>query len=363
MSEPATRIQVRAERSGFRLDVDAGWDERVAVVFGPSGSGKTTLFHAVLGLLPGAEARIRLGGIWLDDAPHGVRVPVERRGLGWVPQDATLFPHLSVAGNLRFGIGRGIAGADGERALSRAVEVLELEGLLERRVDQLSGGERQRVAIGRALASGPRALLMDEPLASLDLPLRARVLPHLLRVRDELDLPILYITHDPDEAMLVGEVCLVLESGRVLASGPPRSVLWSQAVLPLSEALGIENVLEARVAESGATESTLETPGGLRLVIPIALPVGERVRAGIPASDLILALEPPGRVSARNVFEARVASLDAQEGDARVHLDAGAHHAERLVAKLTPTAVEKLGLRPGVPIRVLIKAQAIRRLA
>ena len=359
MSEPATRLTVRVERPGFRLEVDAAWDERVAVVFGPSGSGKSTLFQAVLGLLsgPGAHARVRLGGHWLEDPERGLRLPPERRGLGWVPQDASLFPHLSVRQNLRFGGTR--AGAAGAEALERAVEVLGLAELLERRVDALSGGERQRVAIGRALASGPRALLLDEPLASLDLPLRARVLPYLLRVRDALDLPILYITHDPDEAMLVGDVVCVLEAGRVIASGPPRPVLWSRAVLPLAEALGIENVVEAVVVASGSGDSTVRTAGGLELVIPSALPLGERVRAGVPAHDLILAAEPPGRVSARNVFEAQVRAVEEREGDALVHLDAG----ERWVAKLTGAAVAKLGIRPGARLRVLIKAQAIRRLA
>ncbi len=357
MSEPRTRLALSVERPGFRLELDAGWDERVAVVFGPSGSGKSTLFHAVLGLLPGARARVRLGGAWLEDPEQGLRLAPERRGLGWVPQDPTLFPHLSVRRNLRFGSAR--AGSEGQARLDRAVEVLGLGGLLERRVEELSGGERQRVAIGRALASGPRALLLDEPLASLDLPLRARVLPYLLRVRDELDLPILYITHDPDEAMLVGDVVLVLDAGRLIASGPPRPVLWSRAVLPLSEALGIENVLDAVVVERGSSDSTIRTGAGLCLVIPSSLPVGERVRAGVPAHDLILAAEPPGRISARNVFEARVLSVEEREGDALVHLDAG----ERWVAKLTPTAVAKLSLRPGVPVQVLIKAQAIRRLA
>jgi molybdate transport system ATP-binding protein len=357
VSEPATRLAVRVERGDFRLEVDAGWDERVAVVFGPSGSGKTTLFQAVLGLLPGARPRVRLGGTWLEDPGRGLRLPPERRGLGWVPQDACLFPHLSVRHNLRFGRAR--AGAGGEAALERAVEVLGLGALLERRVDELSGGERQRVAIGRALASGPRALLLDEPLAALDLPLRARVLPYLLRVRDELDLPILYITHDPDEAMLVGDVALVLEAGRVIAAGPPRPVLWSRAVLPLAEALGIENVVDAVVVASGAGDSTIRSAAGLELVIPSSLPLGERVRAGVPAHDLILAAEPPGRISARNVFEARVAAVEERGDDALVHLDAG----ERWVAKLTPAAVAKLGIRPGASLRVVIKAQAIRRLA
>ncbi|UCE87480.1 MAG: ATP-binding cassette domain-containing protein, partial [Deltaproteobacteria bacterium] len=158
-----TRIQVRWTReSGFAVDVDVRWTARVAVFFGASGSGKSTLLEVVLGLAPDAFARVQLAGEWLEDAETGRRVPAPRRRLGWVPQDPTLLPHLSVSGNLELGMRR--AGAEGPADLARAIEVLELGELLERRVGALSGGERQRVALARALASGPRALLLDEPL-------------------------------------------------------------------------------------------------------------------------------------------------------------------------------------------------------
>jgi molybdate transport system ATP-binding protein len=327
--------------------------ERVVVIFGPSGSGKSTLFEAVLGLVPGACRRVRLGGVWLDDGESGLRLPVERRGLGWVPQEPTLFPHRTVGDNLRFGAER--AAGDREERIARAVEVLELGPLLDRPVDRLSGGERQRVAIGRALASGPRALLLDEPLASLDVALRARVLPYLLRVRDELSLPILHITHDPDEALLMGERVVV----RAVASGPPRDVLWSRAVLPLAEALGVENVFDARGVEGGQGQATVQTAAGLRLVIPAALDPGARVSLGIRAEDVLLSADPPGRVSARNVLDARVVACETHDGDALVHLDVG----DPLIAKITTAAADKLSLRPGARVFALIKAQAIRRLA
>jgi molybdate transport system ATP-binding protein len=350
-------IEARLPRSGFSLDVSLAWDERVAVVFGPSGAGKSTLFQLLLGFHPTAELRVRIGGVDLDDPARGLRTAVEARALGWVPQDPLLFPHLRVEENLRFGGARAEAFHD---LLGAAIEVLELSPLLQRKVHELSGGERQRVAIGRALASGPRALLLDEPLASLDLALRARVLPYLLRIRDELSVPLLYITHEPDEAMLVGERVFVLDEGRVVASGDPRAVLWSRAVLPLSAALGMENVLEGRIVARAADLQLLETAQGLHLTLPPrGLELGERLRIGLRAEDVLLAADPPGRISARNVFLARVTRLDETSDGVWVHLDAG----EPLVAKLTPRAVRALDLGEGADVHAVIKSQALRRLA
>ncbi len=356
MSE--TSLELRGRWPGFSVEVSAAWTARVAVLFGPSGSGKSTLLESVLGLRPEVRGRIQVAGEWLEDETRGLRVPVEARGLGWVPQEPTLLPHLSVEGNLRLGLRR--AGRRGEAHLARAVDVLELGGLLARRPRELSGGERQRVALARALASGPRAVLLDEPLSSLDLPLRTRVLPFLLRVRDELGLPMLYITHDPDEAMVVGEVAIVLAAGRVVASGPPREVLWSRAVLPFSQALGVENVLEARVVpRAAACGAIVETLRGLRLVVPGAPAEGERVRLGLRAEEVLLAADPPGRISARNVLKATIAAIERDGGDALVRLDVGG---ERIVAKVTPGAVEALELRPGVVVYAVVKAQSLRRL-
>jgi molybdate transport system ATP-binding protein len=354
-----TRVRARVARGGFTLDVDLRTDARVVVLFGPSGSGKSTLLEVLLGLHAGASPGVCIAGHWLDDPERRLSLAIEERGLGWVPQEPLLFPHLDVAANLRFGARR--AGAAAGRALADAIEVLELGPLLARRVDRLSGGERSRVALGRALASGPRALLLDEPLASLDLPLRARVLPYLLRVRDAKDLPIFYVTHDPDEAQVVGEWVAVLDRGRVVATGEPRAVLWSRAVLPLSEALGLENVIEASVRTCADGAAQVETRAGVRLSVPAPAPLaeGETLRLGLPARDLLLAAEAPGRISARNVLPARVVRLEPADDGVLVHVDAG----EALVAKLTRDAVRALELAPGQAVFCVIKAQSLRRLA
>jgi len=349
---PGSRVDLELDRLGFNLSLSLEWNERVLVLFGPSGSGKSTFFECLLGLHPSARARVRLDGEWIEDHQGGGRIRVEQRGLGWVPQSATLFPHLDVAGNLGFGLHR--AGAEAASGLARAIEVLEIGHLLGRRVDELSGGERSRVALGRALASGPRCLLLDEPLAALDVNLRARVLPYLLRVRDEMNLPILYITHDADEAVLIGERVAVLDQGRLVASGPPREVLWSRAVLPLAESLGMENVLEVVAQDDGTTH----TPAGLTLAVPWPVQAQTRLTIGLPAHDILLALREPEGISARNVLEARVIRCDEESEHTLVHLDAG----ERLVAKLTPEAAQRLRLEPGLPVFAIIKAQALRRI-
>jgi molybdate transport system ATP-binding protein len=350
-------IQVSLQRPEFDIDVALDWDDGVLVLFGPSGSGKSTLLECVLGLHASARCRILIAGSWLEDHVNGLSLPTDRRGLGWVPQSATLFPHLDVAANLRFGVAR--SGAD-ESSLDRIVELLEIGSLLERSAQDLSGGERSRVALGRALASGPRALLLDEPLAALDIPLRAKLLPYLLRVRDELGLPIVYITHDPDEAMLLRGTVAVLDGGRIVASGPAREVLWSRAVLPLSDALGLENVLDASVTEriDERGESILRTSGGTMLVVPWPIAAAERVSLGIPAGDILLATSAPQGISARNVLPGVVVSLETVDGEVLVGVDVG----DRLVAKLTPGAVAALGLAPGVRLHAIVKAHAIRRI-
>jgi molybdate transport system ATP-binding protein len=355
MSDAANIVAAKLTLGEFTLDVDLAWEERVVVFFGRSGAGKSSLFELILGLHPAARSRVRIGGEWLADSDCRLHTPVWRRGLGWVPQDASLFEHLDVAANLRFGP----RGSDDAVARQRAIEVLELGALLERDVRDLSGGERQRVAIGRALASAPRALLLDEPLASLDVGLRARVLRDLLRVRDEFGLPILAITHDPDEAMVLGERVTVLDAGRVAASGEPRAVLWSRAVLPLAASLGVENVFEGRASLGDPT--SFATDAGLQLALPEPLGGATRTCIGIRAEDVLIAVDPPTRISARNVLAARVTHCEDAGADTFVHLAIRPGN-EPLVAKLTGRAVRQLELRAGMPVHAIIKAQAIRRL-
>ena len=212
---------VHASLGTFDLEVDAELHGRVTAIFGASGAGKTSLIEVIAGLRRQRSGAVRLDCMTLSDTSTFVQP--ERRGIGYVPQDGALFPHLSVTRNLLFGF-RGSAKAVPGITVQHVSEVLEIEGLLARRVTTLSGGEKQRVALGRALLAAPRLLLLDEPLAGLDVPLRERLVPYLRRVRDEFGIPMLYISHSPDEVMALCDDVLVLDRGKVVMRGSPAEV-------------------------------------------------------------------------------------------------------------------------------------------
>lgn len=211
---------VRLPLGNFSLEIDAILDARVTAIFGASGAGKTSLLEVIAGLRRPSSGRVRLAGSTLTDASSHVFIPPERRAVGYVPQEGALFPHLSVEKNLLYGCHSHQARPAG-LTLEHVTEILEISGLVERAVVTLSGGEKQRVALGRALLSAPRLLLLDEPLAGLDAPLRERLLPYLVRVRDEFSIPMLYVTHSPDEVMALCDAVVVLAAGKVIARGQP----------------------------------------------------------------------------------------------------------------------------------------------
>jgi molybdate transport system ATP-binding protein len=223
----------RLTLTSFSLELDLEMSAHVTAVFGPSGAGKTSLLESVAGLRRPAAGRIALAGRVFDDVASGSHVPPRERAVGYVTQDDSLFPHLSVARNLRYGVGRGRprGSAAGEE---RIVESLGLASLLERRPGTLSGGEKRRVALGRALLSAPEILLLDEPLSGLDRPLRERVLEHLLKVKEVFRRPILYVTHEADEVVALADEVVLLAAGRLVARGTPRDVLPPAASAPLA---------------------------------------------------------------------------------------------------------------------------------
>lgn len=354
----AARLRLPLDQ--FDLSVDFTTTHRVTGIFGVSGAGKTSLLEALAGLRRPAEGTIRLGEtVWLDTAT-GQRLPPEARGVGYVPQDSLLFPHLDVQANLHAGRRRArAAGHDFEQAFRVAVEVLELAPLLDRAVATLSGGERQRVALGRALCSGPRLLLLDEPFAALDAGLRQRVLPFLARVRDQFAVPMLLVSHDPVEVQALCDDLIVLRAGEIIARGTPRDVLTQPEVFPLAEEAGFENILPATLLETTAGSSRVRLgTDGPALVVPRARqPLGSRLLLSMPATEIILARARPEGLSARNILAATVEQV-RPAGPFRLVALRVAPDVPALVAEVTAAAVEELKVAPGAALFLVIKASS-----
>jgi molybdate transport system ATP-binding protein len=344
-------VALRKDFSGFRLDVAfAAPTPGVVALFGPSGAGKSSIVAGIAGLLRPDAGEVVVDGVVLSDA-----VPVERRRLGLVFQDARLFPHMNVETNLRYGLRRAPAGEIGFDAV---VGLLGLERLLDRRPHSLSGGERQRVAIGRALLSQPRLLLLDEPLASLDAARKAEILPYLLRLKTALKLPIIYVTHALDEVFALADTLVLLDAGRVVASGPVAE-LSSRADLPLAVRDDAASVFDAVVAEHHpARRLSLLRAGTMQLWVPlVAAAVGQAMRVRIPAREIILATEAPNAISLHNIIPGVVQAIhiDAARHAALVEINAGA----ALLARVTPDAVARLGLKPGSQVLALVKSMSV----
>jgi len=354
----ATRaeLRVRLPLARFVLDVDVSSSARCLGVFGPSGAGKTSLIETLAGWRAPAAGRICVGGVVFFDDRAGVALPIEQRGVGYVPQDALLLPHWNVGRNLR----AGPAGVD-EAHLERTLAILEIGHLLERSCQRLSGGERQRVALARALVSRPRILLLDEPLGSLDLPLRRRILPYLIRVRDEFDLPTMFVSHDPTEVKALCDEVLVLESGRVVAQGAPDEALRYAR----SGERAFDNVLTGRVAGVKDGTAALELHEGGQAFVPAhGLALGSKAMFAIASDEILIALDAPRRISARNVLPAVIERMEAAADgvvrvDARLRPGTGA----RFSASLTRASTEELGLHPGQPAILVFKTNSCRVLS
>jgi molybdate transport system ATP-binding protein len=346
---------------GGALRVAAQLAGGVTAVMGPSGAGKTSLLEAIAGLRPAARGRIVVDGEVLLESARGVRRAPEARRVGYVPQDAGLFPHLTAGENVRFG-----ARADPE-AVAAAVATLEIGGLLGRYPASLSGGEKQRVALARALATRPRLLLLDEPLAGLDLAARERILPWLLRVRDAWQAPALYVTHNVGEALALAVHVLLLREGRVEAAGAPFDLLASPGMLVEAEP-GVENLLRGHVRahdpEGGVTRVELAT--GLEIAVPLAAahPPGSRATLAVRAEDVLVSRVRPEGLSARNLFAARVTALTRTGADVTLRCEVGeAPGPLEWVVRVTPAAVAALGLSPGQAVFLAVKSHSVRLLS
>ena len=352
------RVRLRMDRGAFRLDVDLDLPlHGISALFGHSGSGKTTVLRAIAGLERAPGGVVALGDeVWQDDA-HGLFVPVHKRAVGYVFQEASLFPHLSVRANLEFGRKR-VPAHERRFALEPVTALLGIEGLLERRPDGLSGGERQRVAIARALLASPRLLLMDEPLAALDLRRKQEILPYLERMHGELAIPIVYVSHAPDEVARLADHLVLLDAGKAVACGPLTETL-ARVDLPPSFADDAGVVLDTILAghEEDAL-SRLEFAGGALFVGQRREAVGTHLRCRIHARDVSLALDRPQGTSIVNRLPAVVTAVAATDtpGHVLVQLRMGE---SPLLARITERSRRELGIAAGLRLWVQIKGVAL----
>ena len=337
----------------FTLEVDIETRSRVTAVFGPSGAGKTSLLDLIAGLRTARSAFIQLDDHLLADTAKKFSVPAHQRGIGYVPQDLALFPHLSVRGNLLYS-----RKSDGPNnptfAFEHVAKVLEIQPLISRGVTELSGGEKQRVALARALLSSPRLLLLDEPLASLDAPLKAKIIPYLTRVRDEFRIPMLCVTHDRFEALTLADEIVVLLEGKVMQIGPVSEVFTRPANAEVARLAAVETLQPGKITN---VSDGLVTVSVNRATLTALAPTttSQDVFVCIRGEDVILQRDATTASSVRNRLAAHVLSLRPEGALVRVELDAGFP----LFALVTRPACAELALREGENVTALIKAPAI----
>jgi molybdate transport system ATP-binding protein len=354
------RVAVEKALGAFTLAADFTSSGRLTALFGRSGSGKTTLVNLIAGLARPDRGRISVDELVLFDDVAGVDLPAHRRRVGYVFQEGRLFPHMTVRSNLLYGRRRSPA-TDHFASLDVIVDLLGIGGLLDRRPANLSGGEKQRVAIGRALLSSPRLLLMDEPLASLDAARKADILPYIERLRDEMKLPIIYVSHAVDEVARLADIVVVLADGKVAAGGPVEQIF---SRLDLETVLDRENagaIIHGKVVahDGGAGMTRLSHPAGELFHPLLSEPVGATVALRVRARDVALAVGDPGLLSIRNRLSCVIAEIaEGPPPAVDIRLDAGG---EALLARITRDAAAALDLSLGLRVTALIKTVSFNR--
>ena len=354
-------LQCRIPLADFDLELDASFQARVTSLFGPSGAGKTTILDAIAGLRSIASGEIEINGKTLVSTKRAIHLSPQARAVGYVPQEGALFPHLSVKKNILFGAGRGIHGKKTQAfTIDHVIGVLEIKSLLERPVTKLSGGEAQRVALARAILSHPQLLLLDEPLAALDIGLKERILPYLGRVRDEFSIPIIYVTHNMSEVLALADWVLMIRQGRLIAQGVPREILTSARAISTMEDDTIENVFNVVVVESDREggRSKIRTEAGLDLFVPYLEESAHRFQIGISADDILVGTQRPEGISAANVFPGKIRKVESIKDQVVLTVDAR----DSFYVRLTPSAVARLGLREEMPVFLIIKTRSFRML-
>jgi molybdate transport system ATP-binding protein len=353
-------VDIERKLGAFQLRTAFEAGEGVTALFGRSGSGKTSVVNAIAGLLRPERGRVTISGEPVFDSERGIDVPTPRRRVGYVFQEARLFPHLNVRQNLRYArlFSRG---PETPGHFERVVELLGLAQLLQRRPGNLSGGEKQRVAIGRALLSEPKLLLLDEPLASLDGHRRNEILQYIELLRDEVRVPILYVSHSVEEVVRIADTVVLLSGGEAVAAGTAEEIMGRPDLRPTAAPFEGGSVIDARVVDQDLEYdlAKLAFDGGILTVTNVDALIGERVRVRIRARDVSIALDRPQRISIQNVLRGTVAEVATERGGiVDVSIAVGA---TVLRARVTKRSADQLGLVPGLPAYALVKAVSLER--
>jgi molybdate transport system ATP-binding protein len=344
---------------GFTLDVALTAPPGITMLFGASGSGKTTLLRCIAGLTTPDEGHIEIGDRVLFDSNDRIDMPVQNRHVGYVFQQAALFPHMSLRENIGYGLNR--LGPDERQTRVSAVSTsFRIDGILDRRPAHVSGGERQRAALARALVTEPSLLLLDEPLSALDHTIQSRIMDDLRRANEARRIPMIYVTHSHREVYSLGQQAVVIDTGRVIARGTPHEVLDRPEQSVLANLAGFENVFDATVIDRRERAGTMECRiegTATDLEVPLnGSGVGARIRIAIRAGDILVGTEEPRGLSARNLLRGRLLELTAHGPTMVAAVDAGA----RFVVHLTPTGVEALHLKPGDHVWLIVKTYSCR---
>ena len=347
-------VDINHRLGDFSIEANFESAGRLTALFGPSGSGKSTLINLIAGLIRPQKGRIAVEGRVLVDTAAGIVVPMHKRRIGMVFQDARLFPHLSVAGNLRYG--RWFTPATERYAnIDAVVDLLGIGHLLDRRPAKLSGGEKQRVAIGRALLASPKLLLMDEPLASLDEARKGEILPYVERLRDETKIPIVYVSHSVAEVARLASDVVVLSQGKLTAFGPTEAIMQRLDLLPAEERGEGGAVLDTRVLrhDEAFGMTVLGSPAGQIRVPRLPRPAGALVRLRIRARDVMIATEPPAGLSALNILAGTIAAVRPGVGPTvEIAIDC---NGAIVLARITEQSKHSLRLALGRKVFAVIK--------
>ena len=369
-SQPVAALDVRLrkrlagtlrehEGSDFAMDVEFQVAPGFTILFGASGAGKTTLLDCIAGLATPETGRIAIGKRVLFDVSGQIDFSPAKRHIGYVFQDPALFPHMTVEQNVEYGLAH--LSRNQRKELSGAIlETLRIHPLARRKPGEISGGERQRVALARTLVTNPELLLLDEPLAALDAPTKARILDDLRAWNRHHGIPILYVTHSREEVFALGERVLVLDGGRIIAQGTPHEVLNAPRQEFIAQLAGVENIFDAIVESLHADRGTMTCSlagGGTHVLLETPLvraDVGSSLRVGIRAGDILLAVAPPVGLSARNVILGRVVTLEQRDVIIAARVDCGVE----MEVHLTLAARDALEVQPGRDVWLVIKTHS-----